>query len=135
MTDLSLKRGFEAQKKEPEEKESVLQNRIKRWCDDREIPCLSIPQMVTKYPKISRYFKDWPDQTIILFRSRCVHCGRKGRVILLEIKTKTGPTRPGQVTMGRKILSLIGEWYRPRTWKRFMEIINQNAFDNRGKGE
>ncbi len=121
--DLSLKRGIEAQGKAPDDKESVLQNRIKRWCDDREIPCLSIPQKVTSYPKIARYFKDWPDQTIILFRERCVHCGRRGRVILLEIKTKKGVTRPGQVSMGRKILNLIGEWHKPRTWKDFKEIV------------
>jgi len=125
MVDLSRQRGLEATKKEPDEKESVLQNKIKQWCDDREIPCLSIPQKVTSYPRIARYFKDWPDQTIILFRERCVHCGRKGRVILLEIKTKKGPTRPGQMSMGRKIFNLIGEWYRPRTWKEFEEIVGR----------
>ena len=100
--------------KDKDEPESTLQKKITQWCRERGYPCLSFRQS----PKVKGVITPgWPDLTL---------CLEGGRTLFIELKRKKG----GYLSEKQKAMSLMlnylqHEWYQVKTWKRFMEIIEE----------
>ena len=95
------------------ETESPLQSKIVQWAHDNGYPCHAHPQS-RSYVKAHTRGEGWPDVTISL---------PGGRTVYLELKAKGGVMREGQIVMSLKMMQLKHEYYRVKTWKRFMEIV------------
>jgi len=97
-----------------DEPESVLQKKITQWARDRGYPCLSFRQSKKAQGFLA---PGWPDLTIAL---------DKGRTIYIELKRqKGGYLSAKQIEKALMFGQLGHEWYQVKTWKRFMEIIEE----------
>ena len=94
--------------------ESVLQGKIEDHCKEHGYPCLSIRQIVTKYPRIAHLFKDWPDVSI---------AAPEGRSIWLELKAKHGVLKKGQRDLAMMFIALGHEWYQCKAFTAYLEIM------------
>lgn len=95
--------------------EENLRKKIVKYCDDHGYPNLFFPQ--TK--DVQRFLPPgWPDGIIAL---------PKGRVVFMELKAKDGYLKPKQDAYRLMFMHLGHEWYLVRSYKRFLEIINNPA--------
>ena len=97
-----------------DEPESTLQKKITQWCRDRSYPCLSFRQSKKAQGFLT---PGWPDLTITLEGSR---------TLFIELKRKKGGYLSDKQKGMALMLKMLGhEWYQVKTWKRFMEIIEE----------
>ena len=118
-TEARYRQHMESLKGEPGETESPLQSKIVQWAHDHGYPCHAHPQS-RHYVKAHTKGAGWTDVTL------CIPgevIGARPRVLFLELKTRTGVMRVAQLEMERKMIFLGFEYYRIKTWKRFMEIV------------
>lgn len=101
-------------KDEPGETESYLQSKIVYWAHSHGYPCHAHP-MTREYIKAHTRGAGWPDVTICL----------PGRIIFLELKSKKGVMREDQLRVAKEMAYLNCEYYKVKTWKRFIEIVNE----------
>ena len=91
--------------------EKVLQGKITAWAREHGYPCLSFRQS----PKAKGFLlPGWPDISLAL---------PDGKVLFLELKTKKGYLRKEQEQIRKELLYLKHHYHICRTWKRFLEII------------
>lgn len=95
--------------------ESNLQKKIVKWADQKGYPCLSFKQ---SRKAIGYLLPGYPDITLFL---------PAGRVILLELKSEKGVLRDKQRELGIIFLHLGFTWAVCKSFKQFLEIINNPA--------
>jgi hypothetical protein len=100
--------------------ESVLQRKIERWCAEWGRPCLSFRQ--SKYAK-RMLPAGWPDCTIIM---------PGGKVLFLELKSKSGRLSDEQKRTKLQFMALGHEIHLVTSYKKFLLIttVGKNE-DNR----
>lgn len=92
------------------EPESVLQGKIVKWAKDHGYPIQSNRQ--TRHAK-GLLTPGWPDICLIL----------KGRIVWIELKAGKGRMTEDQIKMRIRFLHLGHMIHEVRTWKRFVEIV------------
>ena len=90
--------------------ESRLQGKIVKYCKDHGYPVLSFRQ---SKKAVGFLTPGWPDITIVL----------KNRVLFLELKSAKGGLRKEQRETAQMMLFLGAEWYKVKSYKRFLEIV------------
>ena len=94
--------------------ESKLQGKITKWAKDQGFPCLTF----RKSRKAQGFLlPGWPDITLIMLK----------RIIFIELKSAQGYLRKEQKNIALQIVSLGHEWYQVKSYKRFLEIINNEG--------
>jgi hypothetical protein len=95
--------------------ESNLQKKIVAWAKNKGYPCLSFKQ---SRKAIGYLLPGYPDITLFL---------PAGRVILLELKSEKGVLRDKQRELGIIFLHLGFTWAVCKSFKQFLNIINNPA--------
>lgn len=95
--------------------ESNLQKKIVAWAKNKSYPCLSFKQ---SRKAIGYLLPGYPDITLFL---------PAGRVILLELKSEKGVLRDKQRELGIIFLHLGYTWSVCKSFKQFLNIINNPA--------
>ena len=97
--------------------ESALQNKITAWAKAHGYPCLSMRK--GKYAYKAGFPPGWPDIVLAL---------PKGRTVYIELKRqKDSKTYPEQKQMKLMLMQLGHEIYICKTWKKFIEIVGNDA--------
>ena len=116
------KRGFQD---EPGETESPLQRKIVQWANSRGY-------LVHEHPPSQYHVRahggsnwGWADITLGIPGGPLVNGVylTRGRMLMLELKSRKGTARQSQEDIAKICKFLNIEYYKVRTWKRFMEII------------
>ena len=89
--------------------ESKLQAKIIRYALDNGFPCFHDRSR-------KKNTAGWPDLVL---------CCPNGIVLFLELKSKSGRLSKDQESMRLKFLFLKHNWYEVRSYKKFIDIINQ----------
>lgn len=88
--------------------ESNLQSKIMAWAKERGYPCFHDWS-------IKKNESGWPDIFLYL---------PGGRHVLIELKSKRGKLRPEQKQLRLKFVYLKHEYYKVKSWKHFLAIVN-----------
>ena len=115
MTEAQVKAHMANMAGEPGDTESPLQAKIVQWATDRGYPCHAHPQS-KQYVRAHTKGAGWPDVTL---------CVPGPRILFLELKAKKGTMRQAQLEIERMMMIMGFEYHRLRTFKRFMEIVEE----------